>query len=124
MRSRVLGEPVPAATVLTQYPAAPAYSTERLLLRHLLRGWVFGKDDGGPFSRYAVTPCATGSRSGLRCFAPGQADRVKAPMAAPGYGSKLVERSVSGQLRGSIAYDWAKDGVVLTVRLDPEKLGR
>ena len=56
-------------------------------------------------------------------LAPGQADS-KAPMAAPGYGSKLVECSVSGQLRGSIAYDWAKDGVVLTVRVDPEKLGR
>ena len=31
-----LGEPVSAATVLTQYPAAPTYSTERLLLRHLI----------------------------------------------------------------------------------------
>jgi hypothetical protein len=31
-----LGEPVSAATVLIQYPAAPTYSTERLLLRHLV----------------------------------------------------------------------------------------
>ena len=39
-----------------------------------------------------------------------------------GYGSKLVERSVSGQLRGSIVYNWADDGVVVTLRMDPERL--
>jgi len=39
-----------------------------------------------------------------------------------GYGSRLVDRSVSGQLRGSIAYDWAADGVVVTLQMDPTRL--
>lgn len=39
-----------------------------------------------------------------------------------GYGSKLVERSVTGHLRGSIDYDWAEDGVVVTLIVNPERL--
>ncbi len=31
--------------------------------------------------------------------------KVKPPMGAGGYGSKFVERSVTGHLRGSIVYD-------------------
>jgi two-component sensor histidine kinase len=50
--------------------------------------------------------------------------QVKAPTGAVGYGSKLVERSVSGHLHGSIAYDWAKDGVVVTLKLNPEYLAQ
>jgi two-component sensor histidine kinase len=49
---------------------------------------------------------------------------VKAPTAAPGYGSKLVNRSVTGQLRGEIAYDWAKDGLVVTLKVNPERLAQ
>ena len=49
---------------------------------------------------------------------------VEAPTRAPGYGSKLVERSVSGQLRGSIKYDWAKDGVVVTLVVDPLRIAK
>ncbi|RUZ99387.1 sensor histidine kinase, partial [Mesorhizobium sp. M7A.F.Ca.US.001.02.1.1] len=49
---------------------------------------------------------------------------VKAPTAAPGYGSKLVERSVTGHLRGSIEYDWAKDGLVVTLKVEPERLAQ
>jgi two-component sensor histidine kinase len=50
--------------------------------------------------------------------------QVKAPTAAPGYGSKLVNRSVTGQLRGEIAYDWAKDGLVVTLKVNPERLAQ
>ncbi|MER8423451.1 HWE histidine kinase domain-containing protein [Mesorhizobium sp. M1403] len=50
--------------------------------------------------------------------------QVKAPAAAPGYGSKLVYRSVMGQLRGEIAYDWAKDGLVVTLKVNPERLAQ
>jgi two-component sensor histidine kinase len=45
--------------------------------------------------------------------------------AAPqrvGYGSKLVERSISRQLGGSITYDWSSGGLTATLRLDREKL--
>ena len=48
--------------------------------------------------------------------------KTKPSDATVGYGSKLVERSVSGQLRGSIAYNWADDGVVVTLRMDPARL--
>ena len=49
---------------------------------------------------------------------------VKPPNDAGGYGSKLLNRSVSGQLGGSIAYDWSAKGVVVTLRLKGEKLAR
>lgn len=49
---------------------------------------------------------------------------VAAPEQAPGYGSKLVERSVTGHLRGSIDYEWARDGLVVTLKIDPERLAQ
>lgn len=48
--------------------------------------------------------------------------KVKPPTGSGGYGSKLVERSVIGHLRGSIDYDWAEDGVVVTLKVNPERL--
>lgn len=48
--------------------------------------------------------------------------KVIPPRTMGGYGSKLVERSVAGHLRGSIEYDWAEDGVVITLRIDPVRL--
>jgi two-component sensor histidine kinase len=48
--------------------------------------------------------------------------KVEPPSGTGGYGSQLVERSVAGQLRGAIDYDWAEDGVVITLRVDPERL--
>lgn len=48
--------------------------------------------------------------------------KVKSPAGPGGYGSTLVERSVTGQLRGSIEYDWAETGVVVTLQIDPELL--
>lgn len=48
--------------------------------------------------------------------------KVKAPTRLGGFGSKLVERSVTGHLRGSITYDWAEDGVVVTLKVSAERL--
>jgi two-component sensor histidine kinase len=49
---------------------------------------------------------------------------VKRPTGPPGYGSRLVARSVTGHLRGTIAYDWAKDGLVVTLKVDPQRLAQ
>lgn len=49
---------------------------------------------------------------------------VEAPTVAPGYGTMLVERSVTGHLRGAIDYHWAKDGLVVTLKVDPNRLAR
>jgi two-component sensor histidine kinase len=48
--------------------------------------------------------------------------KVKAPMGTGGFGSKLIERSVTGHLRGSINYEWADDGLVATLKIDPFSL--
>jgi len=50
--------------------------------------------------------------------------KVKAPAGISGYGSKLLERSIIGHLRGSIDYDWAEEGLVVVLRLDPDRLAR
>ncbi|WP_137131012.1 sensor histidine kinase [Rhizobium sp. FY34] len=42
--------------------------------------------------------------------------------AAEGYGSKLLQRTVTGQLGGSIAYDWTKTGVLVTLRMKESHL--
>jgi two-component sensor histidine kinase len=47
---------------------------------------------------------------------------VEAPNAAQGYGSKLINRSVSGQLGGSISYDWSNEGLIVILKLRSEKL--
>lgn len=39
-----------------------------------------------------------------------------------GFGSQLVNRSVSGQLGGTIEHDWSPEGVVITLTLDSERL--
>jgi two-component sensor histidine kinase len=45
------------------------------------------------------------------------------PVTTPaGFGTRLVERSVSSALRGSIDYDWAKDGLIVTLKIDPNRL--
>ncbi len=49
---------------------------------------------------------------------------VEPPTGAEGYGSKLLNRSVSGQLGGTITYDWSEKGVVVVLRLSVEKLAR
>jgi two-component sensor histidine kinase len=47
---------------------------------------------------------------------------VTAPPEANGFGSKLVHRSVSKQLGGSIEYEWADDGLIVTLRLERSRL--
>lgn len=39
-----------------------------------------------------------------------------------GYGSKLLQRSVTMQLGGSIDYDWTPEGVVIQLRLKTDRL--
>ena len=48
--------------------------------------------------------------------------KVTMPAGTGGYGSKLVKQSVIDQLRGSIEYDWAPDGVIVTLHIDPVRL--
>lgn len=48
--------------------------------------------------------------------------QVEAPANAGSYGSQLIKRSVSGQLGGSIVYDWSAEGVVITLRLNGARL--
>ena len=47
---------------------------------------------------------------------------VEPPNGAGGYGSKLVVRSISSQLGGSIDYDWSADGVIVVLKMKTSKL--
>lgn len=44
--------------------------------------------------------------------------------ALTGFGSKLVARTVSGQLGGELAYDWQRSGLVVTARMRMARLSR
>ena len=48
---------------------------------------------------------------------------TEAPSLA-GYGSKLIARSVAGQLGGKLSYDWHKSGLVVTARMRMDRLTR
>jgi two-component sensor histidine kinase len=48
---------------------------------------------------------------------------VETPEGPSGFGSKLVERSVTRQLGGSIAYDWSAGGLIATLRMSRARLG-
>lgn len=48
--------------------------------------------------------------------------KIHDPQHQPGFGSKLVERSMSGQLGGTIVYDWLEDGAVVTLTIDKARL--
>jgi two-component sensor histidine kinase len=47
---------------------------------------------------------------------------VEVPRGKSGFGGSLVARSVSGQLGGSIDYDWSEGGLVVTLRMRRERL--
>jgi two-component sensor histidine kinase len=47
---------------------------------------------------------------------------VVPPTAPGGFGSKMVQRGVSDQLGGSIAFDWSKEGLIVTLRMDKDRL--
>lgn len=54
-------------------------------------------------------------RGGLVVERGGQAD---------GYGSQLLQRSVSMQLGGSISYDWTAEGVIIQLKLSASRLAK
>jgi two-component sensor histidine kinase len=47
---------------------------------------------------------------------------VRTPPEVEGFGSKLVRRSVSRQLGGTIAHDWSEEGLIVTVTLARSRL--
>lgn len=49
---------------------------------------------------------------------------VESQIGVEGFGSKLLNRSVSGQLGGTITYDWSPDGVVVVLKLRGERLAK
>jgi two-component sensor histidine kinase len=48
--------------------------------------------------------------------------KVIDPVGRAGFGSKLVQRTVIGQLGGTIEYDWAESGLVVTLHMDRGRL--
>jgi hypothetical protein len=48
--------------------------------------------------------------------------RVAALEKPPGYGSRMIARSLSAQLGGTIAMNWSKEGVIATLRLNKSRL--
>jgi two-component sensor histidine kinase len=47
---------------------------------------------------------------------------IRPPEEDRGFGSKLMARSVTGQLGGSLDYDWAPEGLIVTVTLSKGRL--
>ena len=47
---------------------------------------------------------------------------VVTPVAPRGFGSELVRRSMAAQLGGAIAFDWSAEGLVVTLRMDKDRL--
>ncbi len=47
---------------------------------------------------------------------------VVAPTAPGGFGSRMVRRGMSNQLDGSIGFDWPKEGLIVTLRMNKERL--
>jgi two-component sensor histidine kinase len=47
---------------------------------------------------------------------------VTAPVPPAGFGSKMVNRTMSRQLDGSIGFDWSKEGVIVTLRMSKDRL--
>jgi two-component sensor histidine kinase len=47
---------------------------------------------------------------------------VEAPAGPAGYGTRLVARTISRQLGGSIDYNWSKEGVIVTMRMNKDIL--
>jgi two-component sensor histidine kinase len=47
---------------------------------------------------------------------------VVPPAERSGFGSKMINRTVPRQLGGSIAFDWSKEGVIVTLRMNKVRL--
>jgi two-component sensor histidine kinase len=50
--------------------------------------------------------------------------RVDSPPARSGFGSKMITRCISDDLGGSISFDWSEEGLIVTLRINEERLGR
>jgi two-component sensor histidine kinase len=50
------------------------------------------------------------------------APHISAPVEDFGFGSRPVQRCVSGQLGGTIDYDWAATGLIVTLRVNRNRL--
>ncbi len=46
------------------------------------------------------------------------------PVGSRGFGSKLLTQSVSGQLGGSIAFDWPSEGVIVTLQMSKARVAQ
>ena len=49
--------------------------------------------------------------------------RLAVEQGQPGFGSKLVNRSITSQLGGSIGFEWPPDGAIVTLRMNRARLG-
>jgi len=47
---------------------------------------------------------------------------VVAPRELRGFGSELLRRSITSQLKGSIEHNWSEEGAIISLRLDRERL--
>ena len=47
---------------------------------------------------------------------------VDAPEKPPGYGSRMIARTLSAQLGGAMAMNWSREGVIATLRLNQTRL--
>jgi len=47
---------------------------------------------------------------------------VVAPTPPAGFGSKMIVRSMARQLGGAIAFNWSKEGVIVTLRMSMDRL--
>lgn len=48
---------------------------------------------------------------------------VQKARGEPGFGSKLVNRSITAQLGGSIEFEWPPEGMIVTLRMSKARLG-
>jgi two-component sensor histidine kinase/PAS domain-containing protein len=48
---------------------------------------------------------------------------VTAPKGGAGFGTQLIIKSISGQLGGTIAFDWRSDGIIVTLSISIARLG-
>lgn len=82
--------------------------------------------------KYGALSCETGTLD-ISTAIPGESEvelvwierggpEVTMPPDPNGFGSKLVHRSVSMQLGGSISYDWTPEGLIVTLRLQRSRL--
>lgn len=74
-----------------------------------------------PTGTLAVTSVSEGDALVLTWLERGGLN-VVAPHGDVGFGSKLVQRSVTGQLRGAIHYNWEAAGLIVTLRVDRTRL--